>query len=313
MRVLVTGGTGYLGGAIVRALAIRGHRPVVFARTASGSGLPGEYVDGDTRDAEALIRAAAGCEAVCHTAALVSVWRPRPRDFDDINVGGLRNVLAAAAHAGVSRLVYTSSFLALPPSDRRPLRRTNDYLRTKLIGRALARDAAAGGAPLVCVYPGVVYGPGAATEGNLIGRMLRDHRAGRLPGLLGAHQLWSFAYIDDVAQGHVLALERGGPGSEYVLGGENAPQIRPFEFLRAQTGAPLPRRLPFAAGVAVAAFDEARARVTGRPPRVTRGTVEIFRHDWALDSTGAVRDLGYRMTPLAAGIVAEIAAVERSV
>jgi nucleoside-diphosphate-sugar epimerase len=90
MKVLVTGGTGFLGRAVVRALADRGHELVVFARTASRSGLPGAAVDGDIRDLNALARAAAGCDAIAHAAALVSIWRKRRDDFDDINVGGLR-------------------------------------------------------------------------------------------------------------------------------------------------------------------------------------------------------------------------------
>src|ERR1700736_4464473 len=97
MRVLVTGGTGYLGRAVVQALAARGHEPVVFARSATTSGLAGKLVDGDIRDRGALERAAATCSAICHMAALVSIWRRRAADFDDVNVGGLRHVIDAAA------------------------------------------------------------------------------------------------------------------------------------------------------------------------------------------------------------------------
>src|SRR5437763_10603789 len=115
MKVLVTGGTGYLGRAIVRALAARGHQLVIFARTATRSGLPGTLIDGDVRDGAALERAAAGCDAISHSAALVSIWRRRREDFDDVNVGGLRNAIAAAAAVKIPRLLYTSSFVALPP------------------------------------------------------------------------------------------------------------------------------------------------------------------------------------------------------
>src|SRR3954454_1988539 len=127
MRVLVTGGTGYLGRAIVRALAARGHDPVVFARSATRSSLPGRLVDGDIRDPTALDRAAAGCEAVLHAAALVSIWRRRRQDFDEINVGGLKNVLAAAAQHRLPRIVYTSSYLAIAPRDRDAPLEANDY------------------------------------------------------------------------------------------------------------------------------------------------------------------------------------------
>lgn len=93
MRVVVTGGSGYLGSAIVRALARSGHRPVVFSRHASAAGLPGDAVDGDVRDRAAVTRAVLGGDAVCHAAALVSVWRARTAEFDDVNVEGLRTVL----------------------------------------------------------------------------------------------------------------------------------------------------------------------------------------------------------------------------
>src|SRR5213596_2823040 len=124
MKVIVTGGTGYLGRAVVRA------------------------VDGDVRDRPALERAAAGCDALCHAAALVSIWRRRREDFDDVNVGGLRNALAVARSLNVARIVYTSSFVALTPRDLRAPIAANDYQRTKLAADRLADDAVRDGTPL---------------------------------------------------------------------------------------------------------------------------------------------------------------------
>src|SRR5262245_1241450 len=109
MRVLLTGATGYLGRALARALANRGHDLVVFSRSASRAGLPGRPFDGDVRDPADIDRAVAGCDAVVHTAALVSIWRRRRQDFDDVNVGGLRHVIAAARQHRVGRILYTSS------------------------------------------------------------------------------------------------------------------------------------------------------------------------------------------------------------
>jgi len=302
MRILVTGGTGYLGIAIVRALEARGHEPVIFARTASSSGLAHRLVDGDIRDAAAVSRAATGCDAVCHVAALVSLWQRRAREFDEVNIGGLRHVLAAADAHGLARIVYTSSFLARPPAGRSAPLEANDYQRTKVRALALAREAAGRGAPVISLVPGVLYGPGPATEGNLVGRLMTDHLAGRLPGAIGPERVWSFAFVEDVAAGHVAALERGTPGREYSLGGENAPQRALFEAVRDRTGRRLPRRIPFVAASLAGALDEWRAALTGTPPRVTRGAVTIFRHDWPLDSAPTVRDLGYRPTPLAEGL-----------
>lgn len=302
MRVLVTGGTGYLGAAIVRALHARGHHPVVFARRASSAALPGVPLDGDIRDRHALQAAAGGVDAIVHAAALVSIWRPSPREFDEVNVGGLLNVLDVARTAGVRRIVYTSSFMALPPQGHSHPLEANDYQRTKVRALVKARDAAAAGMPIVIMFPGVVYGPGAATEGNLVGRLVCDHMGRRLPGLIGADRQWSFSYVDDVASGHVEAVERADTRGEYILGGENAPQMRVFEIIRELTGRSLPRRLPFAVASAAAMVEEARARWTGRPPILTRGAVSIFHHDWPLNSERTVGQLNYRITPLAAGI-----------
>lgn len=302
MKVLVTGGTGYLGRAVVSALTARGHQVVLFARTATASGLPGHPIDGDIRDGDAVHGAANGCHAIVHLAALVSMWRPRPRDFDDVNVNGLRNVFVAARTAAVRKVLYTSSFLVLPPNGAELPIQANDYQRTKLIAEHVAIASERAGIPLIRLYPGVVYGPGELTEGNLLGRMVRDHLAGRLPGLVGATRLWSYAYIDDVARGYVEALERGRVGTQYQLCGENASQLRVFEIVRSLTGRALPRRLPYIAAEAAGALEELRARITGATPRLTRATVEILRHDWAFDSKDAMRDLDYHITPIEEGV-----------
>src|SRR5687768_3641523 len=151
MRVLVTGGSGYLGQAIVRALARRGHVPVVFARRpASGAAA----IAGDVTDAAGLARAAREVDAICHSAALVSVWERDASRFDAVNVGGLRHAIAAARSAGHDRFVYTSSFLALPPGGAAGPVRGNDYQRTKADAARVAEEAARAGFPITRLYPG---------------------------------------------------------------------------------------------------------------------------------------------------------------
>jgi len=309
MKVLVTGGTGYLGRAVVSALAARGHDLIVFARSASRSGLPGTTIDGDIRDRAALERAAAGCDAISHSAALVSIWRRRHEDFDDVNVGGLRNVLAVAGALGTPRVLYTSSFVAIPPKGRTEPLVANDYQRTKVAADRLADEAVRGGAPLVRVYPGVVYGPGSFTEGNLVGRLIADHLAHKLPGLVGPENRWSYAYVDDVAAGHCAALEHGRVGGRYALGGENAPQRRVFEIVQRLTGRRPPLRIPFPVADLLGAAEEMRVTLFGGTPLITRGAVDIFRHDWSLDSAEAVRELGYTITPLEDGVARTVSAI----
>ena len=201
------------------------------------SGLPGRLIDGDVRDRAAVAGAAAGVDAICHTAALVSIWRARREEFDEVNLGGFHNVIDACQALGLTRLVYTSSFLALPPSGRHAPLAANDYQRTKVAGLEIARAASATWrADRLDVSRASSTDPGTATEGNLVGRLVRDHLAGRLPGIIGADRLWSFAHVDDVAAAHVAALTRGEPGREYAVGGENVPQMRLFEILRQLRG-----------------------------------------------------------------------------
>jgi NAD+-dependent farnesol dehydrogenase len=302
VRILVTGGTGYLGSAIVHAIDRAGHVPVVFARHATSSQLPGERIDGDVRDTRAVTRAAESVGAICHTAAVVSVWQRDASVFDAVNVGGLQSALSAARTHAIPRLVYTSSFLALPPADSPHPLTANHYQRTKVVARDVARRAASDGLPVVCVYPGVIYGPGPVTEGNLVGRLMTDHMNGSLPGVIGADRPWSYAFVDDVADAHVAALTHASPAREYALGGVNAPQMAIFEHLQRTRGRKLPRRIPYAAATLVALIEEARTAAFEHTPLLTRGVVEIFRHDWSLDSEAARRDLSLRVTPLAEGL-----------
>ena len=302
MKVLVTGGTGYLGRAIAGELARRGHEPTVYARAAGrAKDVPWPAVAGDIRDHHALRQAVRGMDGVVHSAALVSVWHRDPAEFDRVNVGGLETLIDVCTLERIERIVVTSSFLALPPAGAaRPIE-ANDYQRSKVRAREMARTAAMRGVPVISIVPGVVYGPGIDSEGNLVTRLFRDHLAGRLPGVIGADRIWSFAFVDDVARAHVDALERGAVGSEYVVGGENVPQMRAFELLRDVRGTALPRRLPRIVAYVAAAVDET-ILARWRPPSLSTGTVRILTHDWPLNSQRSVDELSYRITPLENGI-----------
>ena len=299
MRVLVTGGSGYLGSAIARALRRRGHSPIVFSRHPDTS-VP--CVAGDLRSRQDVDAAVRQVDAVCHAGALVSIWQRRREDFDDVNVAGTRHVLDACREHRIARLIYTSSFLALPPAGREAPLSANDYQRTKVRALQLVRDAARAGLSVVTMVPGVVYGPGPVTEGNLVSRLLADHLQSRLPGIVGADRCWSFAWIEDVAEAHVSALDHHAPATEYAVGGPNERQMRLFEIARDVTGKPLPRRLPAKVVRAVGRLDELRASLGGGPPLVTSGAVKIFQEDWPLDSRASTADLGYAPHALESGV-----------
>lgn len=315
MKVLITGATGFLGRAVARHLAARGHELRALVRSAGRAfGLPPgtEAAIGDVTDAGSLARAAEGCAAIVHMAALVKIWVSDPRRFEATNLGGFENALAAADAAG-ARLVYTSSFVALGPSGPGVLDAArphpgsgfrNAYERTKALADAAARAAAEHGRDVVILYPGVVYGPGDMTDGNIVARMIADHLNGRLPGLVGpGDRRWSYAFVEDVAEGHALALEKGRAGDRFVFGGENATLQRLFELVQEIAGVAPPRlRIPYPIASAVGRAQWLWAELTGHPPQLTHGEVGVFREEWACDSSKAMRELGYEWRPLAEGL-----------
>lgn len=313
MKVLVTGGAGFLGGRVVKALLTRGHEVVLMVRGGPRPGLPEEalVVDGDVRDAELFLKTAEGCQAIVHTAAMVKIWSPRLQDFDDINVGGIRNAIAAARARGI-RLVYTSSFFAVGPTGTSPADETqthpggylNDYERTKALADEVARSYAREGGDIVILYPGVVYGPGELTDGNLVAKLLADQMNGALPGIVGpGDRLWSYAFVDDVAEAHVSALEKAKKGERYLLGGANATLNEVFAVASKRTGQNLqPRRLPFGLARVIGRAMWMWADITGKTPDLTHQAVGIFEKNWAYRSDKAVRELGYQVRPLEEGI-----------
>ncbi len=224
-----------------------------------------------------------------------------------------RTCCEAAEHAGVQRVVYTSSFLALGPSadvladERRgnPGPYSDAYEESKAHALDWLRGEGLRRFPVIVMFPGVIYGPGPKTEGNLVGGMIDQYLAGKFPGLLGSgEQRWSFAFIGNVVNAHLAALEKGKPGEEYALGGDNRSLNNFFRILADFTHVRHPvRHLPFAVGKIVGAMEIVRARAFGHTPQLTPGVVEIFKHDWVYSSLKAIRDLDYWAAPLEEGLL----------
>jgi len=320
VRVLVTGVTGFLGGRIAARLAGDGHVVSGLVRVRkrwADREEKIEAVEGDVLDAAAVRRAVSGCDAVVHCAAMVKPWAKDRGTFDRVNVGGLRHVLDAA-RAADARVVYTSSFIALGPTDgatfdedtpRAAGQPHNDYERTKLAADRVARDAAAEGFPIVRLYPGVAYGPGAITAGNHVVTNLIRHARGKVPGLLGAgDRRMSFAYVDDIASGFAAALERAKDGSAYILGGDNKTLVDLFAAFEAETGiAPPKMKIPYALARFAGRLERWRAELFGVEPELTDEVVRIYAHEWAYSSARAEAELGYRITPLEEGVAKTVA------
>ncbi len=329
MKVLLTGATGFLGRRLTSELAPRHELRLLIrggaARPDAGGFAAGvQVVDGDVADADALRRAMAGCNAVVHAAALVKILAPAA-DFDRINVGGLQNVLAAAAASdGVERVVYVSSFMALGPSDGRAaidetaardgdaagaLPWINHYERTKALADRVARRAIAAGAPVNVVYPAVIYGPGPMTEGNIVVRHILDLLHRRLPALLGSpDRRWSYVFVDDVARGIASVLDAARPGARYVLGGDNVSLGEFYGAVEELSGVPVPRRrLPDGLARAAGAVQKGWARLRRTTPALTPDLVEVYSHDWAYSSALAAAEIGYTCRPLREGLATTLA------
>ena len=322
MKILVTGGTGFLGRRTVEQLVPRHAVRLLVRPTSDRARFPEsvELAEGDVTDRASLERAAEGCDAILHAAALVKILAPGEQ-FDRINVGGLDNVLAAAKVAATPKIVYVSSFMALGPSDDGPGHRLdesapaddrdwiNHYERTKTLSDRASRQAIERGVPLDVVYPGVIYGPGELTEGNIVLRHVLDLANGKLPALLGKpDKIWNYAFVEDVAAGIVAVLESDATGRRYMLGGDNITQGEFYATVERVCGIKTPRlRMPDALAKLSGAMMKGWAQLTGGTPQLTPDLVEVYRHHWAYSSAKAEADLGYTWRSFEDGLAASFA------
>jgi dihydroflavonol-4-reductase len=312
MRALVTGGTGFIGSHVVRALVDDGVSVRVLARTGSDrralSGLPVEVVAGDLAQPGSLAAALSGVEVLYHVAADYRLWAPDPAVLYRVNVEGTRALFRAAEAAGVARVVYTSSVGALglpadgsPGTEATPVRledMVGDYKRSKFLAEREADAAVARGLPVVIVNPSAPVGPWD-WKPTPTGRVLVDYLRGRMPAYLDTGL--NLVHVRDVARGHLLAAARGRPGERYILGHAqgNLGLRAIFERLAPYTGVPAPRvRLPYRAALAIAAGSELLARLLGTEPAVARTAVRMARKRMFFDPARAVRELGLPQTPV---------------
>lgn len=315
MQAFVTGGTGFIGGAVVRCLLAEGHQVRALVRPGADTrqldGLPVEPVKGDLRDPESLQRGIAGNDWVFHVAALYSYWGHREEDFYQTNVEGTRHLLEAARLGGVERVVYTSSIAALglhrdrtPATEDTPSSledRIGPYQRSKFLAEEVAREYARQGLPVVIVNPSTPVGVGDHKP-TPTGQIIVDFLNGRF-----------FAYVDtglnivdveDVAAGHLLAAERGRSGERYILGGENLTLKQILDLLAEISGRPRARyRIPHGLAQAWSYLDVALARLNPhRVPAATPEKVRLSRRYEFFDPGKAVRELGLPQAPAREGL-----------
>jgi len=336
-HVLVTGATGFIGGHVAAELLRRGYRVRILVRDKTDPGhmvaLGAEVARGDLLDVAAVERAVAGCDAVLHLAADYRLWAPDEQIIYRTNVDGTRNVLAAALAAGVSRVVYTSTVAVLRPPAIEPPRGpspatgqvqasaspadgephlydlsdlSGPYDRSKWQAEQEAQLLAQQGLPLVTVYPTIPVGPGDRRP-TPTGKLIIDRVRGRLPFYVRLPM--NVAAVEDVAVGHVLALEHGRIGAGYILGGRNltlgdllvmVDQIAGRRRLHVQ--------MPAVLAMLAASVDEGIfSRLTGRPPQVSFASARMATRCLWFDSRKAIQELGFPQTSVEAALERAIA------
>lgn len=316
MSTVITGATGFVGSAVLRRLLDAGHRARALVRAGSDrrnlQGLHIETVEGDLRDRASLERILRGCEALFHVAADYRLWVRDPRELYESNVAGTRNILLAAGEAGVGRIVYTSSVATLglnadgtPADEDTPVGlddMVGHYKRSKFLAEAEARRLVEEqGLPVVIVNPSAPVGP-RDVKPTPTGRVIVDAARGRLPAYVDTGL--NIVHVDDVADGHWLAFERGRIGERYILGGENLTLREILTRVAALVGRPAPRvRLPHRLVLPVAYAAESWARVwTRAEPRVTVDGVRMARKLMYFSSDKARRELGFVVRPADAAL-----------
>lgn len=310
MKAFVTGGTGFIGSAVIRRLLANGIQVRALVRPHANTimleNLPVERCTGDLSNVSVLLEGMRGCDWVFHVAALYAYWGYSWEDFYQTNVEGTRHVLEAARNSEVKRIVYTSSIACLgTPPDGTPGNEDTPvtirdmigyYKRSKFMAEEVARDFASHGLPVVIVNPAAPVGIGDHKP-TQTGKMILDFLKGKMLAYVDTGL--TIVDVDDVAQGQLLALERGRIGERYILGGENLSLKQVLDILAEVSGRPpVKLRIPRSLAMIWAYLDTSIARLNpNHIPTATPEAVRVSKKKEYFSSAKAMRELGYTFAP----------------
>jgi dihydroflavonol-4-reductase len=308
-RVLTTGATGFVGSAVARKALAQGFAVRALVRASSPrtnlDGLDIETVEGDLRDADSLVRAMQNVRYLFHVAADYRLWARDPDEIIRNNREGTRAVIAAVREAGVERVVYTSSVATLNPrddgSDADESNRADmstaigAYKQSKVAAERLVEEMVGQGLPAVIVSPSTPIGP-RDIRPTPTGRILVEAANGRMPAYVETGL--NIVHVDDVADGHLLALTKGRIGDTYILGGHNVMLKDMLAEIARLMGRKAPSiSLPRAPLYPLAYASEAVAQITGKEPMLTADALRMSQHKMFFSSAKAKRELGYTYAP----------------
>ncbi|MGB2632870.1 MAG: hopanoid-associated sugar epimerase [Candidatus Acidiferrum sp.] len=313
MTTLVTGAAGFLGSHVTRQLVARGDTVRVLMRPSSNnraiSDLSLEYVTGDLRDAASLERAMSGMKRVFHVAADYRLWARNPQEIYDSNVGGTKNLLAAAKSAGIEQLVYTSTVATIAvdrpelpneSTDAKLEEMIGHYKRSKWMAEQEVLQAAHAGFPAIVAMPTTPVGPWD-WKPTPTGKIILDFLNGKMPGYVETGL--NFVGVEECAAGHLLVSERGKIGERYLLGAENLTLKGLLDLLAGITGLRAPgMKIPHGVALGVAYVESAFSRLIGKEPQIPVEGVKIAQHKMFVDCSRAQRELGFQPGPVAAAL-----------
>jgi dihydroflavonol-4-reductase len=309
MTTLVTGAAGFLGSHVARQLVARGEEVRVLLRPSSQNraiaDLPLEYVTGDLRDPASLDRAMKDIKRVFHVAADYRLWAKRSKDIYDSNVGGTKNILAAAKRARVEQFIYTSTVATIavdrpsPPNESIEAKleeMVGHYKRSKWMAEREALNAAKEGLPVIVAMPTTPVGPWD-WKPTPTGKIIADFLNGYVETGL------NFVGVEECAAGHLLVAEKGKVGQRYLLGGENLTLKQVLDLLAKITGLPAPSlKIPHGVALGAAYASTIFSRLIGKEPGITIEGVKIAQHMMFVDCTRAQRELGFKAGSVAAAL-----------
>ena len=316
MKIFITGVTGYIGHNLALAAIKKGYTVHALVRNTSSPQLivheKINYFKGDVTDYDSVVKAMEICDAVIHAAGITQLWHHDRSVFYRVNVGGTRNVLEAACFHNVKKFVYTSTCGVLGPSLRYPVAEEdpritpfeNDYEISKHCGEELVKEYSRRGLFAVIVALPRVYGPGLFTNGNPLSKFISDILKRKIGFIPDAKQvLGNYAFIDDVIEGHFLALQKGLGGEKYNLGGGNYSYQEFFDNIRKSSAQKIrlitvPKFLFKVASELVFTISLITRKHTHFTPKI----VDRLYQNRAVSCEKAIRQLGYHITSLESGM-----------
>jgi nucleoside-diphosphate-sugar epimerase len=312
MKIFITGATGYIGHQLALTLANQGNRVHILVRNPSSPNIPDHanimVFEGDITNMASIKKAMAGCEQVYHTAAVVKIFAKDPSIFYKVNVDGTRNLLNTALETGIKKFVYTSSCgvigasVLTPKTEKDPRTESfdNDYEFTKFLAENLVKEYVHKGLFTVIVSPSKVYGPGIETHSVSINWAISNFIKGKLTIVpKPANILSNYCFINDIVNGHILAMQHGLGAEKYILGGENISYETFFSELRLLSGSKA--RIIQAPQFVVkiwANIQWCKYLITKKEPFVTAKSIHHLFLNKIYSNEKAKQKLGYNTTPL---------------